>query len=426
MNVLRFVIGEKAPTGASPFKCDIFGAAIGATAQNISDAVNFLSNQSNNRTNKEIADANNQIALQIARENNQQQSSMNAYNNQFSHNEADLAYQRQLELQKREFEYQSYENQVRMLKDAGINPGVYFAGKAGLGSPSAPSAPQAQPHGSGVTPSMPNLTSPHMEAFQMVSPAAALRDIGSAFESLSNSDKTREDIDILRKAKADILSKYHSDSKIAEMDAIIKNYYGMEEASANVIRIKNQALELIYNALLLAKQGKTEDAKQQLIKAQSVTEKETAKLRKSERKKVENENSVFFELTAGQLKALEASANASNAAASASRSQAALTDEYQFRESLKNNVLEAARVYDHDRFVEAVMGEFEHAAKQNQFTDEQIDKIRKTLPSLVEQMENDAKLNKPWSAEYFVDRLLGAIHAGVNAAATTGQMLILK
>ena len=404
MNVLRFVIGEKAPTGASPFKCDIFGAAIGATAQNISDAVNFLSNQSNNRTNKEIADANNQIALQIARENNQQQSSMNAYNNQFSHNEADLAYQRQLELQKREFEYQSYENQVRMLKDAGINPGVYFAGKAGLGSPSAPSAPQAQPHGSGVTPSMPNLTSPHMEAFQMVSPAAALRDIGSAFESLSNSDKTREDIDILRKAKADILSKYHSDSKIAEMDAIIKNYYGMEEASANVIRIKNQALELIYNALLLAKQGKTEDAKQQLIKAQSVTEKETAKLRKSERKKVENENSVFFELTAGQLKALEASANASNAAASASRSQAALTDEYQFRESLKNNVLEAARVYDHDRFVEAVMGEFEHAAKQNQFTDEQIDKIRKTLPSLVEQMENDAKLNKPWRQYYNINK----------------------
>ena len=315
MNILRFVIGEKAPTGASPFKCDIFGAAIGATAQNISDAVNFLSNQSNNRTNKEIADANNQIALQIARENNQQQSSMNAYNNQFSHNEADLAYQRQLELQKREFDYQSFENQVRMLKEAGINPGVYFAGKAGLGSPSTPSAPQAQPHGSGVTPSMPNLTSPHMEAFQMVSPAAALRDLGAAFESLSNSDKTREDIDILRKAKADILSKYHSDAKIAEMDAIIKNYYGMEEASANVMRIKNQALEYSYNALLLAKQGKTEEAKQQLLKAQSLTEKETAKLRKSERKKVENENSVFFELTAGQLKALEASAKASNAAA---------------------------------------------------------------------------------------------------------------
>lgn len=112
--------------------------------------------KSQNQANLQIAEANNQTQRDIAQQNNQTQIDMMRENNQFSR---DMA----IEMFNMENQYNSPVEQVKRLQEAGINPAVYFGSgsgtSAGISDASTPSAA-----GSTISPNMPAMVNPHMEA----------------------------------------------------------------------------------------------------------------------------------------------------------------------------------------------------------------------------------------------------------------------
>lgn len=251
--ILSF-IGNRAPTGAVALKQDLFGAAIGATAQNISDGINWIMNSQNNKSNREIADSNNAAAIALARENNAWQGDMLRQNQEWSSAEAEKAYNRELEKMRLEMEYNSPTQQVARLRAAGLNPALAFGG-SNTSSVVGSTAPQAQPVSSGVTPSMPVLSSPRMEAFRMASPAAAMRDIGEALAAMSAAKKAGAETNVLEAAFSDIVRKYKADADFAEVGATLEREFGRGDRTRSQKMADQKIAESVETVRNLAKQG---------------------------------------------------------------------------------------------------------------------------------------------------------------------------
>ena len=103
----------------------LFGAIAGLAANNETNATNQTIVKKTNEANKAIADENN--ALQVV---------MNRVNNQFAHDEAELARQ-----------WNSPVEMAKRFQEAGINPSVAFSGDL-----SNTSSISAQPSQSGISP----------------------------------------------------------------------------------------------------------------------------------------------------------------------------------------------------------------------------------------------------------------------------------
>lgn len=228
---IQSLIGNRAPTGAVALKCDLFGAiasninaSVGATSQLASDLFNFWNVGRTNDANREIADKNNAAAIALARENNAWQEQLLRQNQDWSSAEAEKAYKRELEKMRLEMDWNSPVRQVERLRAAGLNPALAFGG-ANTTSVAGATAPQAQPTSSGVTPSMPVLTSPRMEAFQLASPAAAMRDIGEALAAMSAARKSGAETEVIEKSLDDVLRKYKADADFAVVGVTLEHEF---------------------------------------------------------------------------------------------------------------------------------------------------------------------------------------------------------
>ena len=118
-----------------PCLCDMFG--IGSmVGSGIATAGNVAATAMTNDANK-----------QIARENNDAQKEMFYSGQEFNHNEAIEAYNRDIQKMQMEQQYNSPVEQVKRYQEAGLNPAVMMSqGIAGSsGNVSAPSASQAAP-----------------------------------------------------------------------------------------------------------------------------------------------------------------------------------------------------------------------------------------------------------------------------------------
>ena len=123
MSILRFAIGQS-PTGLSPLKCqgfDMASAGLGLFESLLTNQANYMIQDEANYNNYRIAMENNKQAIKLAEQNWDFQEKMNTVNNQFAHDEALAAWNRQKQ-------FYDPTNQVKMLQEAGLNPSVYYGG----------------------------------------------------------------------------------------------------------------------------------------------------------------------------------------------------------------------------------------------------------------------------------------------------------
>lgn len=113
-----------------------------------------------NETNMAIANQNNQTSIDIANKNNQASIDLQRENNEFNRQQA-------IDMFNMEANYNSPEQQVARLREAGINPSAFYAGQGQVstGNENA-SAPQAA--SAGVSFQQPNLMTPQVSAIPSI------------------------------------------------------------------------------------------------------------------------------------------------------------------------------------------------------------------------------------------------------------------
>ena len=231
----------------------VLAAGVGATAQTVSDIFNWYNTKKTNENNLDIANANNETAIQLARENNALQQSMLNQNLDWSSAEAEKAYQRELEKIRQEREYNTPLQQVKRLREAGLNPALAFGGQ-NTTQIAGTSAPQASPMGSGISPSMPVLSTPHMEAFHMTSPTAAFSEMAEGLAALASAKKEGVETDRLEKTLDSYVKEMESNAEMASIKTLNEAYFSFKERSLGIRQIETD----IYKNELLAANAKLE------------------------------------------------------------------------------------------------------------------------------------------------------------------------
>ena len=255
-------------------------ASAAMTATGVTELMNLINNNRNNATNMSIANANNQTAVNIARENNALQRELLKLQQQYESAEAERARL-----------WNSPVNQVRLMREAGINPATAIAGGSGsMGTSSA----MAHAPSSGVSPSMPTLTTPRMEAFRLASPSAAMADIGAAIASLESANKTSKEAELAEKSMNDVLRRIKADADTSEVARDIELIYGSQKANMQVSVMKADLAVKTEQALNLAKEGKFIDAKTILTRTEERVTQMDYHLKKSQNAILQNDLSTYF------------------------------------------------------------------------------------------------------------------------------------
>ena len=245
------LLGNRAPTGAVALKCQGEDAVFGAFASLLSDIGNWTMNDDNNRANAKLAHENNAWAYQLAKENNAFQSAMLRANQEWSSSEAEKAFQRELKKMQMEMSYNDPSQQLLRLRAAGLNPSLAFGG-ANTVSVAGSHAPQANPASAGVTPSMPVLTTPRMEAFRFANPASAMRDIGEALAAVANARRTGVDTEIAEKTMNDVIRSVKADADMKDITVTLENEFARSDRTKAQKLADQKIAESVQN---LSKQG---------------------------------------------------------------------------------------------------------------------------------------------------------------------------
>lgn len=146
------------------FLGDVFGSFVSSNPIGMAIGLgsSLLGGVLGNKSQKEA----NQMNLQIARENNQNSMDIANMNNAFQwralNANNDFNRRMAIEMFNMENAYNTPLQQVARLREAGINPALYFAGGGASAGTANASTPQAA--SSGISPSMPSLSTPHMDA----------------------------------------------------------------------------------------------------------------------------------------------------------------------------------------------------------------------------------------------------------------------
>ena len=236
------------------------GTAISGTAASIGQV---RSTVLANEANRDIAEQNNKTSIQIARENNALQLQSMRESNEFSRKMAldmfDLenAYNRPLE-------------QVKRYQEAGLNPAIMMEGAGAVASGNGDiSTPSASP--SGISPSMPSLTTPHMEAVPSLATGFidALNSIAQlklANAEVENKQAQTNEINTLLDAKfKDLTASAESKAAQALYTNTMNDLEKLYGADKRVAEIK----KLVQDATLAQLQGETEKAEKLYKKAQT-------------------------------------------------------------------------------------------------------------------------------------------------------------
>ena len=331
-NILRFVIG-KSPSGLSPLKCAEYSGgsmggssspALAAALQVFGGMENMMSNWFNseqvrqtNQMNYDIAYENNETQKAIAAANNALQVQMMRENNQFAHDEALAAWQRQIE-------WANPLNQVKLLSEAGINPSVYFGGSSSM--PSAGSSTPASPHGSGISPSMPNLHNPTMIPFQMVNPSQSFKELAEGFQAVGNAGKLGVETHILSAEAEDLIRRVHAQGDLGELEVEYKKKL-LNQKDKELEQINMSICEASYRCLKLAAEHDYIKANEQLAILKQKSEVQEAKVKGEEYERLHAENMFIYDMTKAKLDNIRSSTSKNYSDANASDANARLTNE---------------------------------------------------------------------------------------------------
>lgn len=366
-------------------------AIAGSAAPWVNGLFSFITTSKTNKANKENVEATNQAQIDIARENNQMQRELVKENNEFAHNEADLAYQRELEKMQIENQYNSPIEQLQRYQEAGINPSVAFSGNVATAAASASnSAPQASPSGSGVSPSMPVLTAPHEDRPML---ATGLMDglVKSAqiAKEFAEAAKTKREAKMVEQYYNATIQNLQAETEGKKLANFLTAQFGAKRETANIANLTNQAL-------LAEQQGNTEEAKRFSMQIQDELNKTLQGLNEAQRHSVQLRNDNYMSELNASLDVMRSQAEANRAKADYER-QALLTSEEE-RKKFAQETLQALESTESIRLDN--------------------EKRAKLLPLIIKQLENDIRQQGAdyWNPFRYGGQLLGGSAGAVIRA----------
>lgn len=221
----------QAMQGHRPLHCNLFGLDDLAAGTIISGGLGALGSvvgafgsnkaqKSANEQNLQIARENNATSLRIAQENNALQENMQQANNLFNQREAEKSRHFAQDMFNQENRYNSPIEQLKRYQMAGLNPAVAMTdAQAMAASGTVPAGASSSP--SGISPSMPILTSPQMQPVPSVA-SSILDNLGKVADvalKVKQAEKTGADTKLLKDTMEDMVSKMHSEALSAEANA---------------------------------------------------------------------------------------------------------------------------------------------------------------------------------------------------------------
>lgn len=307
-----------------------------------------------NYANWKISQMNNETQMAIASANNDLQQRMNAENNQFAANQADLARQHDFALQSNQMAYDSPVAQMQRLQEAGLNPAVMMQGTSSIGASTPNSGAQASPHGSGITPSM-----PIFDTARLVAAPNVVESVISGLKALADIKKTGADTDYTR-ALESLVGEQIEDMKYKNM---VAKTYGNLLADAQLQNIlKDTALKGQQIDKLIS-EGQLDEANRILTDLKSDTEKEEKRLKGEQADNYANANKVFFKEFESRMADARARRAADYASADEHYANARLTEEQRYElEDMHKYIVDekkfAAKKMEHEsRLTEAEANE---------------------------------------------------------------------
>ena len=225
------------------------GGLVGAVA-------GIFANEETNKANQRNVNQTNKYNKTIAAQNNATQIQMVRENNQFAHDEAELARQ-----------WNSPIEMAKRFEEAGINPSVAFSGEL-----SNTSSISAQPSQSGISPSLPT-----MIPFQKQSPFNIAVGLGSdvmlksaqALEAISKSKQSAAEAKQISGMLKSNIEKLQVETEGQKLANFIMANFGAEKEKAQLALLAQQATTL-------AQQGKKDEAEARLTESQDYLNKQLA------------------------------------------------------------------------------------------------------------------------------------------------------
>lgn len=215
----------QAMQGLRPLHCNfdwarVISGGLGAIGSIVGAVGATKAQESANEQNLQIARENNATSLRIAQENNALQENMQQANNLFNQREAEKTRAFAQDMFNQENRYNSPIEQLKRYQKAGLNPAVAMTdAQAMAASGTVPSGASSSP--SGISPSMPILTSPQMSPVPSVA-SSIIDNLGKVADvavKVSQAEKTGADTKLLKEAMDDMISKWHSDALSAEANS---------------------------------------------------------------------------------------------------------------------------------------------------------------------------------------------------------------
>lgn len=360
----------------------------------VTSGISTLSNLFGNIASQNNADNANRLSVQLQRENNQ-----------FNHDEAELAYQRQIDQWQRETGYNSPIEQVKRLQQAGLNPALLYGGYGPTNvAASSHVGSQASSASSGISPQLPTLM-----------PVFSGREFSDIAKGLVEAKKTGLDV---KEASATLQSRieaWRADAEMKATAAHLQSVYGEALQQQQLAEGFERVTLLAEQAKNAAKEGLNIEADTYLKKMEAQLSDMQKQVKEKERDNWKLKNDVFmddFRASLGLKKAQTYEANAN----------AKITTE-QFNELKHKNdwfkFLDTGKDAEVNPYRSYIFGLLEEAASKNALNDAEVKKIKDLLPHLVEQAQSDAAKGKPWTWTYFVDKLCNI------AGSTAGNALLL-
>lgn len=309
-------------------------AIAGSAAPWVNGLFNLVSTHKTNKANKENVEDTNEAQIAMAREQMQFQEEQLGKQQDFAHDEAELAYQRELNKMQLENQYNSPIEQLQRYQQAGINPSVAFAGNvATAAASSGGSAPQASAPSSGVSPSMPVLTAPHEDRPML---ATGIMDglVKSAqiAKEFAEAAKTKEEARMVQKYYESTINNLQADTEGKKLSNLLTAQFGADRETANIANLSHQAL-------LAEQQGETERAKRISMQVQDELNKTLAGLNEAQKHSVELRNNTYMAELKASLEVMRSQAESNRASAAYSR-EALLTSATE-REKFAQETLQA-------------------------------------------------------------------------------------
>lgn len=278
--------------------CDVFSPV----SAGISAGSNLAANAATNYTN-----------YQIAQETNQAQKDMLSQSQDFSHKEAEIAYQRDLEKMKMEQQYNSPVEQVKRYQEAGINPAVAMSGNMGAASAGNVSASSGSPQA--MTPNIPLLHAP-----QMIAPD--ISQVGQIYKAIAEGRKTDVETKQLQASFGKILEQFDLTNEKTRIENFLTSTFGPALKDSQVRSNLASATQALAAAFNYREAGKTEESKRALNEALTFMNQATGSLRSNEATLARQNIDAFGQRLEQEIKESNSRIAENYASAALSREQA--------------------------------------------------------------------------------------------------------